>query len=122
MPNEALQRPASQNGHGAGLAARAHPLVRARPARRNADRFYTVLFVVAVLVVGAGRLPVADWRCRVALLFPVVVAAGVVLSGRALLVVYGLTLGFLVFWVPRVRARASRAPCSSCCRSCRSWC
>ena len=61
-------------------------------AERNPDRVYTVLFVVAVVVVGT---PAHLWPMSVpsALLFPVVVAAGVVLSGRGLLVVYALTLG-----------------------------
>jgi hypothetical protein len=66
---------------------------------RNTDRFYTVLFVIAVVVVGVG---VNLWPDAVpsALLFPVVVGAGILLSGRGLIVVYALTLGFLILWMP----------------------
>ncbi|HYN68208.1 MAG TPA: PP2C family protein-serine/threonine phosphatase [Ornithinibacter sp.] len=107
MPNEALQRPGPQNGGGAAL-----PRVLTRwlgPSNaRNADRIYTVTFVVAVVLVGtAANL----WPLGVpsALLFPVVVGAGVVLAGRALLVVYGLTLGFLVLWAPESGLTAPRS-------------
>jgi hypothetical protein len=98
MPNEVLQRPGPQHGGGVGL-----PRVLARwfePDQvRNADRFYTVLFVVAVVVVGTAA---NVWPMEVpsALLFPVVVGAGVVLAGRGLLAVYALTLGFLFLWMP----------------------
>ena len=59
MPNEVLQRPGPQHGRGVGL-----PRVLARwfePDQvRNADRFYTVVFVLAVVVVGAAANVVAD--------------------------------------------------------------
>src|SRR4029079_9971109 len=91
MPNESLPRHGSP--HGAGL-----PRVLTRwlgpNTVRNPDRVYTVILVVAVVLVGtAANL----WPMGVpsALLFPVVVAAGVLVSGRGLLVVYALTLGFL---------------------------
>jgi len=69
------------------------------PGSGRTDRFYTVLFVIAVVVVGVG---VNLWPDAVpsALLFPVVVGAGILLSGRGLLVVYALTLGFLILWMP----------------------
>ena len=96
MPNEVLQRPGSQTGLGLPRA-----LVRLLgPGRsRNADRYYTALFIVVVLVVGCATIV---WPAQVstALLFPVVVAAGVVLSGRGLLVVYALTFVVLFLWLP----------------------
>ncbi|HET6967021.1 MAG TPA: PP2C family protein-serine/threonine phosphatase [Ornithinibacter sp.] len=99
MPNEALQRQDPQTRSGPGL-----PRVLTRwsglGSVRNADRVYTVLFVAAVVVVGtAANL----WPLDVpsALLFPVVVGAGIVLVGRSLLVVFALTLGFLLAWMPR---------------------
>jgi len=69
------------------------------PGSGRTDRFYTVLFVIAVVVVGVG---VNLWPDAVpsALLFPVVVGAGILLSGRGLIVVYALTLGFLILWMP----------------------
>lgn len=98
MPNEALQRPASPPRSGAGL-----PRVLTRwlglGSVRHADRVYTGLFVVAVVVVGiAANL----WPSEVpsALLFPIVVAAGIVLVDRSLLLVFALSLGFLVLWMP----------------------
>ena len=96
MPNEVLQRPGSPNGAG---MPRAVTRWLGPGASRNADRYYTVVFVIAVVVVGTAC---NVWPVGVpsALLFPVVVAAGVVLSGRGLLVVYGLTLGFLALWMP----------------------
>ncbi len=96
MPNEVLQRPASQTGIGLPRA-----LVRLLGPRRsrNADRYYTVLFIVLVVVLGTAT---NMWPLEVpsSLLFPVVVAAGVALSGRGLLMVYALTLGFLFLWLP----------------------
>ena len=97
MPNEVLQRPGSQSGTGL-------PRVLTRwlgPGRaRHADRIYTVLFLAAVAMLGtAANLWPRDVPS--ALLFPVVVAAGVVLSGRELLAVYAVTLGFLFAWMPR---------------------
>ena len=96
MPNEHLPSPESPSGTG-------RPRVLTRwfgpGSGRNTDRFYTVLFVIAVVVVGVG---VNLWPDAVpsALLFPVVVGAGILLSGRGLLVVYALTLGFLILWMP----------------------
>jgi hypothetical protein len=105
MPNEVLQRSGSQSGIGL-------PRVLVRllgPGRsRNTDRRYTVLFVVLVVLVGsAAKL----WPAGVpsSLLFPVVVAAGVVLSGRGLVLVYALTLGFLFLWVPTSKLTPPRA-------------
>ena len=99
MPNDALQRPDPETRAGA-----AFPRVLTRwfgiGSVRNADRVFTVLFVVAVVLLGtAANL----WPLDVpsALLFPVVVAAGIVLSGRRLLVVFALTLGVLLPWMPR---------------------
>ena len=83
---------------------------------RNPDRVYTVIFVLAVCG-RRRRQRLADGRPS-ALLFPVVVAAGVVLSGRGLLVVYALTLGFLALWMPESGLAVSRAS-SSCSRSSR---
>jgi len=105
MPNEVLQRPGTQSGI-------ALPRVLARRlgpgSDRNADRYYTVVFVVAVVMVGTA---VNLWPTQVpsALLFPVVVAAGVVLSGRGLVVVYLLTLGFLFVWMPGSKLTVPRA-------------
>ena len=71
MPNEVLHRPGPQHGGGVGL-----PRVLSRwfePDQvRNADRFYTVVFVLAVVVVGTAA---NVWPMGVpsALLFPVVV-------------------------------------------------
>ncbi len=95
MPNEHLPSPESPSGTG-------RPRVLTRwfgPGSGRTDRFYTVLFVIAVVVVGVG---VNLWPDAVpsALLFPVVVGAGILLSGRGLLVVYALTLGFLILWMP----------------------
>ena len=98
MPNEALQRPDPRTGSGAGF-----PRALARwfaPGKlRNEDRVYTVVFVVAVCVIGAS---INLWSREVpsALLFPLVVAAGITLSGRRLLLVFGLTLGFMFLWMP----------------------
>ena len=107
MPNEVLEHPGSQSGFGAGPT---RLLTRwLGPGRsRNADRYYTVLFIVLVAVAGsAANL----WPAGVpsALLFPIVVAAGVVLSGRRLLLVYGLTLGFLFLWMPESGLTLPRA-------------
>jgi len=104
MPNEALQRSGTQNGSGLPRA-----FTRWLPSRvRNADRVYTVMFVVAVVVVGAAA---NVWPLGVpsALLFPVVVGAGVVLSGPRLLVVYALTVGFLLLWMPESGLSTPRA-------------
>ena len=95
MPNEHLPSPESPSGTG-------RPRVLTRwfgPGSGRTDRFYTVLFVIAVVVVGVG---VNLWPDAVpsALLFPVVVGAGILLSGRGLIVVYALTLGFLILWMP----------------------
>ena len=71
VPNEELHSPESQSGTGL-------PRVLTRwfgpGSGRNTDRFYTVLFVIAVVVVGVG---VNLWPDAVpsALLFPVVVGA-----------------------------------------------
>ena len=73
MPNEVLQRPASQNGIGLPRAlvrlARARPLPQRRPLLHRAVHR-------AVVVVGTAA---NMWPLEVpsALLFPVVVAAGV---------------------------------------------
>jgi len=103
VPNEQLQRTESQSGRGLPRV-----LTRWLGPGRNTDRFYTVLFVVGVVFVGVGanRWPL---EVPVSLLFPVVVAAGVVLSGRGLLIVYGLTFGFLVFWMPDSGLSKARA-------------
>ncbi len=96
MPNEVLQRPGSSSAIGL-------PRVLARwlgpGSERNADRYYTVVFIVAVTVVGvASNLRPLD--VPISLMFPVLVAAGVVLSGRGLLIVFGLTIAFLGLWAP----------------------
>jgi hypothetical protein len=105
MPNESLPRHGSQTG--AGL-----PRVLTRwltpNTVRNPDRVYTVALIVAVVLVGTAA---NVWPSDVpsALLFPVVVAAGVLISGRSLLVVYALTLGFLLLWMPESGLTKPRA-------------
>jgi hypothetical protein len=96
MPNESLQRPESQSGLVVGLRRLLARWFGVRAAR-NADRVLLVVFVVVVVVLGTA---VTRWPYDVpsALYFPVVVAAGLVLLGRALLVVYGLTVAFLLLW------------------------
>jgi Stage II sporulation protein E (SpoIIE) len=95
MPNEVLHRSDAPRS-GPGL-----PRVMVRwlgpGSARHQDRIYTGLFVVAVVVVGTAA---NVWPLDVpsALLFPVVVAAGIVLSGRHLLFVFALTLLFLLRW------------------------
>ncbi len=105
MPNEQLQRTESQSGPGL-------PRVLTRwfgpGSGRNTDRFYTVLFVIAVVLVGTGA-NLWPLEMPVSLLFPAVVGAGVILSGRGLVVVYGLTLGFLIFWMSDSGLSKSRA-------------
>ena len=97
MPNEVLQRPGSQSGVGL-------PRVLVRwlgpGSERNADRYYMVVFLLVVVVVGTA---INLWPDQVpsALLFPVVVGAGVVLAGRRLVVVYVVTVVMLLFWSPR---------------------
>jgi hypothetical protein len=107
MPNEVLQRSGAQNGHGPGLP-RALTRWFGPDRAQRADRFYSVVFVVAVLVAGTAAFL---WPAGVpsALLFPIIVAAGIVISGRALLVVFGLTLAFLLFWAPRSELTPPRA-------------
>ena len=98
MPNEVLQRPDAQNGIVVGVRRLLARWFGVR-ASRNADRVLLVAFVLAVAVVGtACNL----WPLDVpsALLFPVIVGAGVVLAGRALVAVYLLALGFLLLWMP----------------------
>jgi hypothetical protein len=107
MPNDTIPRHASYEQGGAGLS---RVLTRrlGPNAVRNPDRFYTVVFVVAVVLVGTAC---NVWPMGVpsALLFPIVVAAGVLVSGRGLLVVYGLTLGFLLLWAPESGLTKPRA-------------
>ena len=118
MPNDVLQRPGSQSGIG-----RPRALVRLLgPGRsRNADRYYSVLFIVLVVVLGTATI---RWPMQVpsALLFPVIVASGVVLSGRGLLLVYALTLGFLFRWMPGSGLSPPRAVLVALPPSSRSWC
>lgn len=107
MPSEEPGRSGSQNGSGAVLPRVLNRWLGASNVR-NADRVYTVTFVIAAVLVGtAANL----WPLDVpgALLFPVVVAAGVALSGRGLLVVYALALGFLLLSMPGSGLSASRA-------------
>lgn len=96
MPNEMLQRPAEP---------RSGPRRPRRVSRwltrlgvRNEDRVYAGAFVLAVVAVGTASVL---WPALVsiALLFPVVVAAGLVLSGRSLLLVFALSLGFMLAWL-----------------------
>ncbi len=104
MPNEVLQRPGSARG--AGL-----PRVLGRwlgpGSERHGDRYYTVVFLVVVVVLGTA---VNLWPDGIpsALLFPVVVGAGVVLSGIRLLVTYAVTLAFLLLWMPESGLSISR--------------
>jgi len=107
MPNEVLDRSGAQNGHGPGLARSLTRWFGPDRAPR-ADRFYSVVFVVAVLVAGTAAFL---WPAGVpsALLFPIIVAAGIVISGRALLLVFGLTLALLALWAPRSELTPPRA-------------
>jgi hypothetical protein len=107
MPNDTIPRHASYEGGGVGLP-RALTRLLGPNTVRNPDRVYTVVFVLVVVVVGTAA---NVWPMGVpsALLFPVVVASGVVISGRGLLVVYGLTLGFLFVWMPESGLSTPRA-------------
>ena len=99
MPNDALPRHASYDQGGVGLP-RALTRWLGPNVVRNPDRVYTVIFVAGGRRSSAPPPTVWPMGVPSALLFPVVVAAGVVVSGRGLLVVYALTLGFLVLWMP----------------------
>ena len=74
----------------------------------NEDAFYTVVLLLAVVLVGSGALLYPD-ELPSALLFPIVVAAGLMLTGRRLLLVFGTALVFFLFWMPVSGLAYSRA-------------
>jgi hypothetical protein len=78
-----------------------------RVSEGNEDRAYTVLLLVLVALVGT---PVLLWPDEVpsALLFPVAVIAGLVLSGGQLLWVYGAISVVYFLWIPQLDVRPSR--------------
>jgi len=106
MPNEVLERPGAPRG-GPRPPRWVSRWLR-RMGVRNEDRVYTVGFVVLVVAVGTAA---NIWPVEVpsALLFPVVVGAGIFLSGRGLLFVFALSLAFLFAWMPNSGLAWSRS-------------
>ena len=82
--------------------------LRARVSEVHEDRVYTVVCVLAVVVVGSAALA---WPNEVpsALQFPIMVIAGLLLAGRRLLLVDGVALAFLLMWLPSSDLWWSRA-------------
>ena len=79
-----------------------------RMAEGNEDRVYTVLLVILMGLIG---IPVILWPTAVpsALLFPVAVMSGLILSGRRLLWVYGAISVVFLLWIPNSDLRPSRS-------------
>ena len=119
MPNEVLERPGAPRG-GPRPPRWASRWLR-RMGVRNEDRVYTVGFVVLVVAVGTAA---NIWPVEVpsALLFPVVVGAGIFLSGRSLVIVFALSLAFLFSWAPDSGLEPLPVRRWSSWRSSPSWC
>lgn len=74
----------------------------------NEDAVYMTVLLLAVLLVGLGAR-FYPREVPIALMFPVVVAAGLTLTGRRLHLVFGTALLLYMWWLPKSELLPSRA-------------